>query len=793
MNVLQLLRTRDPGLTALRRSCRAAIVAPGLFALAEEVIGNPTIAVFAAFGSISLLLFVDFGGPLRERLVAQGALVATGAVLVSLGTLASRSIWSAAVVTSLVAFGVLFSGIVSSVLAGSSTALLASFTLAVTLPGPVGSIPDRLGGYLLAGATSMIAITVLWPAPAREPLRAATARCCALLARRLRAEVDCVRADFAPDRRSAQDGLTAEATAAVTALRTSFFSTPYRPTGLSTAARTLVRLVDEVVWLQEILERMPISGPATPSDAVVCGVKLAAADLLEHSADQLDPATGELDGPGLDGLRLDLKRLQDARTAMERTVTSVAPNPLAKNDSSPQPQPQPQPQQQQPGVAELISSLEPGFRAQEMSFAISAIALNIERGAAAARRPWWQRALGRQPAGVASPLASAQERAGAHVEPHSVWLHNSLRGAVALGLAVLVAELADVQHSFWVVFGTMAVLRSNALLTGQNALRALLGTVVGIVVGGALIFALGSDTTVFWFLLPLSIVFAGLAPAAISFAAGQAGFTATLLILFTIIDPAGWTIGLVRIEDIAIGVGVSVGVGALFWPRGAGAALGQATAEAIAESARYLRRAIEYGVTRCDALVPTAPTPEDERRNAAAAARRLDDAFRGFLAERGTKQLPLADVTVLMTTVAVLRLTADAILDLWERDDHPPAGDRTAAREEILAAGSQLCGWYQQAARALGGYGEVPDPLPHDSTADGRLIDAVHRDLTGDDGQGTGTAIRIIWTADHLDVAQRLQASMVGPARAAAALQNRMNTLTGRAVLHRHPPHTTST
>ena len=36
-------------------------------------------------------------------------------------------------------------------------------------------------------------------------------------------------------------------------------------------------------------------------------------------------------------------------------------------------------------------------------------------------------------------------------------------------LAVLVAELSGVQHSFWVVFGTLAVLRSSAVLTGPPA------------------------------------------------------------------------------------------------------------------------------------------------------------------------------------------------------------------------------------------------------------------------------------------------------------------------------------
>jgi uncharacterized membrane protein YccC len=100
----------------------------------------------------------------------------------------------------------------------------------------------------------------------------------------------------------------------------------------------------------------------------------------------------------------------------------------------------------------------------------------------------------------------------------------------------------------------------------------LLGTTIGFVIGGLLVLVLGTNPVLLWVLLPVAILVAGIAPA-VSFTAGQAGFTVTLLILFNIISPAGWEVGLVRIEDIAIGCAVSLVVGALFWPRGAAGAL----------------------------------------------------------------------------------------------------------------------------------------------------------------------------------------------------------------------------
>jgi uncharacterized membrane protein YccC len=173
-------------------------------------------------------------------------------------------------------------------------------------------------------------------------------------------------------------------------------------------------------------------------------------------------------------------------------------------------------------------------------------------------------------------------------------------------------------------------------------LRGLLGTVAGFVAGGALVELVGTNTTLLWVLLPPAVLFAGLAPAAISFAAGQAAFTLALLILFNILAPEGWQIGLVRIEDVAIGGAVSLAVGLLLWPRGAGAALGTALAQAYAASAEYLASAARFGIGRCDAVALPTPAPTEEAARAAAAARRLDDTFRSYLAERGAKPVPWA-------------------------------------------------------------------------------------------------------------------------------------------------------
>ncbi|MFE3589577.1 hypothetical protein ACFXOY_18950 [Streptomyces niveus] len=129
------LTARDHGLLVLRRAGRTAIVMPGTFALCDQVIGNPEMALFAAFGSFAMLMLVGFGGPMRQRMQAQASLAVVSSLFVCLGTLASQAAWLACLAMAVLGFGVLLAGAVSSVLAGASTSLLLSFILPVSLPG----------------------------------------------------------------------------------------------------------------------------------------------------------------------------------------------------------------------------------------------------------------------------------------------------------------------------------------------------------------------------------------------------------------------------------------------------------------------------------------------------------------------------------------------------------------------------------------------------------------------------------------------------------------------------------
>ncbi|MGY2703811.1 FUSC family protein [Nocardioides sp. HB32] len=722
---------------------------PTLFAIGYEVIGNPTVATYAAFGAFAMLLLADFPGTLLERLAAQTSLVAVGCVLISLATLVSRDPWLSAAAMFVVGFLVLFAGVVSSTLAGASTSILLSFILPVAAAAGPAAIPDRLLGWLLAGIVSVPAVALLWPVPRSDPLRSAAAEACQQLSARLTAEIAHWHGETGED----VDTAVSRAETALADLRATFLATPYRPSGLTTATRAVVRLVDELVWLSVILEQTA-NVRHWASDPTAREVKSAAAVLLDHAGRVLS-----LSNPPQDSLQDHLDDLVDARRAMEARALEIVELPRGVRPAE-----------------ELVAALRPGSRAQELSFVVTGIAANIEITTAAEGRPWWRKLLGHRPPGLAGPMTSAQQRALAHVEPHSVWLRNSVRGAIALAGAVLIADLSGVQHSFWIVLGALSVLRSNALSTGQSAVRGLVGTTIGFAIGGLLVLLIGTSTELLWVLLPVAILAAGIAPA-VSFTAGQAGFTVTLLILFNIIGPAGWQVGLVRIEDVAIGCAVSLVVGTLFWPRGATGVFRQALTEAYAECAAYLWAVVESGTASHGS-----PTGADSAGlRAAAAARRLDDAFRAYLAERGHKRLSLAEVASLMTGVAGLRLTAQAVSELWPGDETRRV-DVPRAQLEVVIATERVTNWFTAMAQAITGSGTVPRALPEDGSSGRRIVEALDEDLasvTASEGSVRAHTVRLVWTSDHVDSARRLQELIEQPSRSAAGSSRRVDRPSG--------------
>jgi hypothetical protein len=189
-----------------------------------------------------------------------------------------------------------------------------------------------------------------------------------------------------------------------------------------------VRLVDELRWLNAIVGLITPRPTGVSANPIACPVRSAVAVVLERSADLLGaPGEGpDLLNRALDELRLTLADMESRATAELPIAEFLGSSKSVDVDHR---------------GGEFVTALDPTFRAQELTFATSQIGANVTLASAAERRSWIDRLLGRQPEGLSRTLTAVSERAASHVERHSVWLHNSLRGAAALGAAVLVANL----------------------------------------------------------------------------------------------------------------------------------------------------------------------------------------------------------------------------------------------------------------------------------------------------------------------------------------------------------------
>ena len=711
-----------PNLAALKSAARAAIVIPLVFALADKVIQQPQTSFIAAFGSFALLVLAEFTGPPRTRLIAYVGLGFVGTVLITVGTLCSRSPLLGACVMAVVGFAALFAGAINGYFAAGSTAAILTFVLPVTIPAPNSAIVDRLEGWGLACGAAIFAVMLLWPPRWRSTLQVDAAGA-------LRTVAEYVEADG--DRSSEQARLAREA---VDGLGRSFLGTQHRPTGPTAPTAALASLPDELDWLLSFLT------PSTdlPELELACGedaeAMAATAAVLRVSAARLE---GGDDWP-------DFARLDAARDAVARALVRRLPE-----------LPADMPEDAVPGA------LDAPFRIRSVTYSARQVAGYVLLTTGADAPEFGHDDVIRATSARAA-LGATEQFAAEHTSLRSVWFQNSVRGAVGLAIAVYIAQSAGLQHGFWVVLGTLSVLRSNALGTGWSILSALAGTAVGLVAGALLVTAIGTHETVLWVVLPFAILLAAYAPRAISFAAGQAGFTVVLFILFNIIQPVGWRVGLVRLEDVAIGFSISLGVGLLFWPRGAASILRDGVATAYARAADY--------VTATTRMLIDGGERDDVDRAARAAdgaMHRLDDAFRQYLAERSATTFNVEDVAALVSGASRVRRAAQSLVSLGSMVDGEARLTRCGANldRELQA----LQSWYVSLGYAFVNNRPVPPPHIRDADGRSRLLACVRNAARTRDKPAVHAALVLLWTSQHLDNLWRLEGHLGERAQAARA------------------------
>lgn len=727
------LQAHDPEGNAGHKAVKVAIAVTVGLAIGTAI-GNPQMSLFASFGGIAMLLFADFPGSRGARLGAYLALYAAGLLLIALGTVMSHVAWVAVTGMALFGFLILFTGVLSAALAGASRAALLAFILPVMVPVPVADIPARWAGWTLASLLAIPMAVFLWPPRDHQRLRAAAATACAALADQLAAwsaGLD------ATGMRGAHD----TAGAAIVDLRTQFRRTNVRPVGLTAGSRQLMRLPDRLEWLHTVVDRLP-STERTDLQRTVADACVAT---LRAAQDVLAQAPAKPTFASRDELAVRLRALQHLHVASQTFARLVMQDPSPHGDD-----------------------VHPATKL-ELVHTTRLTGLTVAAAAAADARSLLDRLLGRNaPATPTGEVLPVHRALIGHLSVRSVWFQNSVRGAIGLAIAVTIAEVTEVAHGFWVVLGAMSVLRTTALTTGSTALRALGGTLIGFVAGAVIMLAVGTTPWHLWVLLPIALLIAGYLPEAVSFVAGQAAFTVLVVVLFNIISPSGWGVGLVRVEDVLFGCASALVSGVLLWPHGAAAQIRRAVAE-------FYRCSADAVVAAADRLAGTAPAGPaglgDDGAvgvalgQAAEASLRLDDALREYLFERGTRNVPLEALTVLSNGAVRIRMTAEAIAEL------PPPTSRALepAAQAVTTSAEATRSWTDGLAERLAKGrrsavdGIPPLAAPVEPVAERAVVDDVRQILARhDDPQARQRLLtdgHNLWMAalyvDNLDWLQR--------------------------------------
>ncbi len=263
-----------------------------------------------------------------------------------------------------------------------------------------------------------------------------------------------------------------------------------------------------------------------------------------------------------------------------------------------------------------------------------------------------------------------------HLEAPSTVLQGSLRVAIGLALAVWVARSFGFSHGFWVVLGTIQVLRSNALGTGRTVMLALLGNVIGVAIGGLFAAVAGNHPTLMWIAFPIAVFGAAYAATTIGFMLSQAAFTINLIVVFNLISPAGWQVGLVRIEDLIVGVLISLLVGLLLWPQGARRELARGLSSVYRSLDPYLEQAFDRVLG-----VNGASTADSFREVVIRARDRTGESFETFTTERGVRPSEQEAAAFLLSSANHLILAGDLLGVIASVMGYSASGRGEAGRE----------------------------------------------------------------------------------------------------------------
>ncbi|MGV1003361.1 MAG: FUSC family protein [Candidatus Nanopelagicales bacterium] len=694
----------------LRRAARAAVVIPATNVLLVQVLDDPRAGFYAGFAGLTMLVFADFGGPLLDRFAAYLVAGAGGAGAIVLGHLVSANALLAALTGLLVGAGLAFVSLLRGYIGAGASTVQLGFILAATA-GPTAPLDAQLRGWAAGALTASLAAVLMWPARGSSELRRSVAT-------GVDAAADLVAARWLDGDRVAA---AAQMRAARMVVREEYQGRLTRPGAASSRDRALLELIDELNRLGNLLtwgQEAPGTSSALDRELAgnLVGTLRACAACLNGAGPAPDPA-----------------EVAEAREAHMRQSVAYAEMHLA--DDQP---------------AALVGHIRSSFPLRLSAISTEFIA-NDTRGAVRLERRQVHSAEGRQLPGNnwdTSPL----ELLAAHSTLDSPWFRTGLRSGLGLAVAILVALQVGADNAYWVVLGTLSMLRFDAMGTGRTAAQAVLGTAGGSLLAAGTVSAVEGYPLALWLLLIVAVFAAAYTPNTTSYLIAQGAFSGCLIIMSSLSGANPLHSGLVRVTDIALGALVSVTVGFLLWPRGARAQVRRTLAEALERGGAFALASTSRLASRLAGETTDGPDLSGLRKLAVQSCTRADEAIDLAVAQRGPEPINAARWARGASISHHFVEAADVMSAL---SDPPPAGPRTARVGAALVAlgGRTMADLVVLQAKLLSSgrpEGDLP-PIPAVSDIIDDWVQGLDAAIMGslalwprDDGAG---AVRLVWSS----------------------------------------------
>ncbi|MFF5975129.1 FUSC family protein [Streptomyces sp. NPDC012769] len=164
-----------------------------------------------------------------------------------------------------------------------------------------------------------------------------------------------------------------------------------------------------------------------------------------------------------------------------------------------------------------------------------------------------------------------------------------LRLALCIGLSQALVSLIAVPRSYWVALTVTFVLKPDFGSVFSRAVLRAFGTAAGLLVAAPLLAAVPRG----WWDVPVMLALAALIPAfsAKGYAFQTAAITPVILLLSDLLNHQGFHLVLPRLYDSLIGCGIALVAGYLLWPESWHTRVADRLADAVADTAAYVRLA----------------------------------------------------------------------------------------------------------------------------------------------------------------------------------------------------------